>query len=307
MSADDEAGGAARHEPVLVQEVVTMLQVKPNSRCIDATLGLGGHAAALLAAAAPGGQLLGIERDGAALALARERLAAFGERAVCVQGTFGTLAELAAAHGFERADAVLFDLGVSSLQLDDAARGFSVQADAPLDMRMDQSHAQTAADIVNTWAEEALSGLLREAGDEPLAAAIARAAGRSFSEESTQYVRRHGPIPVGEAVVTGAGNLPFKGVIHAVGPMMGDGNEEAKLAQAVKSALLRAHERGWTSLSFPAISSGIYRVPPETCARAYVRGVREFNREYPHSPLKTIRLCLVKGPIVEAIKAEMGV
>ncbi len=160
--------------------------------------------------------------------------------------------------------------------------------------------AETTDCIVN-----AANGMLAHGGG--VAGAIARAAGRPFVEESNQYVRRHGQIPVGEAVVTGAGNLPFKGVIHAVGPMLGDGNEETKLAQAVKSALLRAHERGWTSLSFPAISSGIYRVPPEVCARAYVRGVREFNREYPHSPVKTIRLCLFKGPIVEAVKAEMGV
>ncbi|MCX8037254.1 MAG: macro domain-containing protein [Candidatus Sumerlaeia bacterium] len=160
--------------------------------------------------------------------------------------------------------------------------------------------AETTDCIVN-----AANGMLVHGGG--VAAVIARAAGRSLVEECNQYVRQHGMIAVGEAIVTSAGNLPFKGVIHAVGPMLGDGNEETKLAQAVKSALLRAHERGWSSLSFPAISSGIFRVPPVTCARAYVKGVREFNREYPHSPLKTIRLCVFKGPIVEAVKAEMGV
>lgn len=193
MSADEQAGSGALHEPVLLNEVVTMLKIEPNMTCIDATLGLGGHAAALLAAAGPGGRLLGIERDAAALAHARERLAGFGARAVCVQGTFGNLAALAAAHGFTPAGAVLFDIGVSSLQLDDAARGFSVQADAPLDMRMDQRQSLTAADVVNTWTEEALCTLLREAGDEPLAAAIARAIVRRRAEQriaTTQELAR---------------------------------------------------------------------------------------------------------------------
>lgn len=193
MSGDDVRSGAAVHEPVLLDEVLTMLRLQPNMTCIDATLGLGGHAAAMLAASAPYGRLLGIERDSAALGLARERLAGFGARAVCVQGTFGNVAALAAAHGFEQADAVLFDIGVSSLQLDDAARGFSVQADARLDMRMDQSQGLTAAEVVNTWAEEALCTLLREAGGEPLAAAIARAIVRRRAVqriETTQELAR---------------------------------------------------------------------------------------------------------------------
>ncbi len=180
---DREGAAAALHVPVMLNDVMTMVQVTPDMTCVDATLGLGGHAAALLAASAPGGRLLGIERDAAALAVARQRLAPCGARAVCVHGTFGALAALARAHGFDEAGAIVFDLGVSSLQLDDAARGFSLQADAPLDMRMDQAQPLTAADIVNTWTEDAVRTLLREAGDEPLAPAIARAIVRRRAEQ----------------------------------------------------------------------------------------------------------------------------
>jgi O-acetyl-ADP-ribose deacetylase (regulator of RNase III) len=146
------------------------------------------------------------------------------------------------------------------------------------------------------------SGLSHGGG---VAAAIARAAGPSLEEEGDKIVKKQGRIPVGEAIVTTAGDLSFKGVIHAVGPRMGDGSEENKLVQALQSAFLMASERDWTSLSFPGVSSGIFGVPAQTCARAYVRAVVEFFQKYPDSSLKTIRLCLFKGPLVEAVKKVM--
>ncbi len=100
-----------------------------------------------------------------------------------------------------------------------------------------------------------------------VAAAIARAAGPALEEEGDRLVADCGPIDVGEAVVTTAGRLPFKGVIHAVGPHMGVGQEEDRLVQALGAAFRRAHERGWASVSFPAVSSGIFAVPLEVCAR----------------------------------------
>jgi putative ATPase len=139
------------------------------------------------------------------------------------------------------------------------------------------------------------------------AAAICDAAGPSFEEECQAIVREQGPIPVGEAVVTSAGKLRFKGVIHAIGPQMGDGDEENKIVKALQSAFGKADGRGWTSLSFPAISSGIYRVPVGVCARAYTRAVKEFFEKHPECSLKTIRLCVFKGRVLDAVKKELGV
>ncbi|MGH7408725.1 MAG: macro domain-containing protein [Candidatus Methylomirabilales bacterium] len=138
-----------------------------------------------------------------------------------------------------------------------------------------------------------------------VAAAISKAAGPALDDEGNRIVRERGRIPVGDAVVTTAGKLRFKGVIHAVGPRMGDGNEGEKIVQALKAALLRAHERSWSSVSFPAISSGIYSVPHEICARAYLRAVREFFQEYPDSSVRWIRLVLFQGPLLEAVKTGL--
>jgi len=138
-----------------------------------------------------------------------------------------------------------------------------------------------------------------------VAAAIEQAAGPRLTAEGNAIIRKQGRIPVGEAVVTTAGDLPFKGVIHAVGPRMGEGDEENKLVGTLRSAFLRAHERGWASLSFPGISSGIFAVPYDVCARAYVRAVQEFFEGQPQSSLQTIRLCLLKGPLLAAVEKEL--
>ena len=138
-----------------------------------------------------------------------------------------------------------------------------------------------------------------------VAAAIARAAGPALEEEGDRIVAERGPVPVGEAVVTTAGRLPFRGVIHAVGPHQGLGREEDRLVQALQAAFLRADERGWASVSFPAVSSGIFAVPPEVCARAYVRAVRRFFAGHSDTTLRTIRLCLLPGPLIELVKAEL--
>jgi len=149
----------------------------------------------------------------------------------------------------------------------------------------------------------AANGMLAHGGG--VAAAIAKAAGARLVEDGNARVRKDGPVPVGGAVVTTAGDLPFKGVIHAVGPRMGEGDEEDKLLNALSSAFLRAHEKGWSSLSFPGISSGIFAVPHEICARAYLKAVREFFDEYPDSSLQSIRLCLFAGPLLDAVKTQL--
>jgi len=137
-----------------------------------------------------------------------------------------------------------------------------------------------------------------------VAALIARAAGPAFVEEGRMLVDARGPVPTGEAVVTTAGELPYLGVIHAVGPHLGEGNEEEKLTCAIAATLARANERGWRSLSFPAVSSGIFAVPLETCARAYVAGVRRHFAACPDSSLREVRLCLLEGPLVHLVCKE---
>jgi O-acetyl-ADP-ribose deacetylase (regulator of RNase III) len=131
-----------------------------------------------------------------------------------------------------------------------------------------------------------------------VAALIARAAGPKLENESHLLVEKHGPFPTGSAVVTTAGNLPFRGVIHAVGPRQGEGDEEAKLFQALSNAWQRAAERQWTSVSFPAVSSGIFAVPLEVCARAYLKAARA-------SPLRNVRLCLRDQPVIDAVLKEL--
>lgn len=132
-----------------------------------------------------------------------------------------------------------------------------------------------------------------------VAGIIARAAGHALQEESDRIVRDRGVLPVGSAVVTTAGKLPFKGVIHAVGPRYGEGDEEAKLVSALSSAFARALENQWSSVSFPAVSSGIFAVPLDICARAYLRAARA-------SPLSNVRLCLRDQPVIDAVLEEMN-
>jgi putative ATPase len=150
----------------------------------------------------------------------------------------------------------------------------------------------------------AANGQLAHGGG--VAAVIARAAGPALSQEGDRIVAERGVIPVGEAVVTTAGTLPFKGVIHTVGPHQGLGAEQDKLEKALRSAFLRADEKGWTSVSFPAVSSGIFAVPLQVCARAYVAAVRGFWADHPDSSVTSLRLCLRPGPLVDLMKKAIG-
>ena len=162
------------HQSVLFSEVVEFLRpARDGGLLVDATVGLGGHAEGLLERY-PTARLLGIDRDPRALERARERLAKFGDRVAFVQGRHEQLIEILRQSGIDAVSGVLADLGVSSLQLDDASRGFSFRFDAPLDMRMGPDSV-SAADIVNTASEEGLARILREYGEEPMARRIARA------------------------------------------------------------------------------------------------------------------------------------
>ncbi|HEY6709685.1 MAG TPA: 16S rRNA (cytosine(1402)-N(4))-methyltransferase RsmH, partial [Actinomycetota bacterium] len=162
------------HQPVMTDRVAELLRPRPGGTYLDATLGLGGHSERLLEASAPDGRVVGLDRDPAALALARQRLAWAGDRLQAVAASFADLAAVAARLGIEAADGVLYDLGVSSLQLDEAGRGFSYRADAPLDMRMDPTGGITAAEVLATYPRADLARILREYGEERFAGRIAR-------------------------------------------------------------------------------------------------------------------------------------
>lgn len=163
------------HVPVMLDEVIDGLAVRPGGRYVDATVGLGGHAAAILEAAQPGGRLLGIDRDPNALERAAERLAPFGDAVVLVRGSYADVAAICEEHDFAPVDGMLLDLGVSSLQLEQTGRGFSFQRDEPLDMRMDPDEETSAFELVNETEEEELAGIIWQYGEERRSRRIARA------------------------------------------------------------------------------------------------------------------------------------
>ncbi len=162
------------HVPVMAGSVVSLLAPAPERVLLDLTVGAGGHAEAFLQASAPTGSVVGVDRDPAALQLAAEHLASHGSRVRLVRADYVSALRQLAGEGLQP-DAILLDLGVSSMQLADPARGFSLREDALLDMRMDPQGASTAADVLNRSAEPELARILREYGDEPAAERLARA------------------------------------------------------------------------------------------------------------------------------------
>lgn len=162
------------HVSVLLAECVRYLNIRPDGIYVDGTLGLGGHSEAI-ASKLTTGRLLAIDRDDRALAFARKRLEPFGDRVTLLKGNFGDLGALLDSAGVDKVDGMMFDLGVSSPQLDNAERGFSYSQDAPLDMRMDESEPVTAADILNSWSEAELRSVFWRYGEERYAGRIAAA------------------------------------------------------------------------------------------------------------------------------------
>lgn len=168
---------AVSHQPVLVLEVTEALQPQLGGKFLDVTLGLAGHSlelAKLAKQAQQPFQLWGIDQDEAVLRLAKIRLKEAQVESVLVYGNFGNLAVIAEAHHFPQFQGILFDIGISSVQLDNPERGFSFQNDGPLDMRMDAENSVTAASILNTWPEAKLTRLFLQFGEERLAGKIAR-------------------------------------------------------------------------------------------------------------------------------------
>ncbi|TQJ50286.1 16S rRNA (cytosine(1402)-N(4))-methyltransferase RsmH [Phycicoccus sp. SLBN-51] len=182
---DSRGRAEDRHIPVLRDRILDLLApalTEPGSVYVDGTLGMGGHAQAVLERC-PNARVVGIDRDQEALALAGERLAPWGDRVTLVHAVYDEVATVVADLRIDGVQAALFDLGVSSLQLDEADRGFAYSQDAPLDMRMDQSRGLTAADVLNTYEAADLERILREYGEERFARKIAAAVVRERAVE----------------------------------------------------------------------------------------------------------------------------
>ena len=177
MDHQPSVGGTTTgHQPVMADEVVAMLDPRSSRSYIDATVGGGGHAERILAASDPDGRLLGLDADGAAIARVHARLGPrFGSRLRLRQANFSDLSSVAPAEGFGSVDGCLFDLGLSSDQLADPARGFGFRTGGPLDMRFDTGRGVAAAELLATLTADELTGLLRRYGEEPFAGRIARA------------------------------------------------------------------------------------------------------------------------------------
>jgi len=186
-SGEWRESGNPPHTPVMLREVLEWLRVKPNGTYIDATLGAAGHAEAI-ARNLTSGRLIGLDRDARALAMARERLKIFGTKVTVVEAAFSRIAEVARELGIPPADGVLADLGVSSMQLDQAARGFSFREAGPLDMRMNAEDELTAEEIVNRWPERELADLLYREADEHDSRRIARAIVRARPIRDTAHL-----------------------------------------------------------------------------------------------------------------------
>lgn len=163
------------HLSVLYNEVLNALQPRAFGKYLDGTLGAGGHAAGILQASSPDGQLLGLDVDPQALTIARQRLFSYGARQVIRQASYTQAHQIISEIGWRGVDGILLDLGVSSMQLDTAERGFSFQQNAPLDMRFSPDQRLSAADIVNGWSESDLANLIWQYGDEKLSRRIASA------------------------------------------------------------------------------------------------------------------------------------
>ena len=162
------------HVPVLLDEVIAGLRPQRGGYFVDCTVGLGGHAAAILERISPSGRLLGIDADPEAIKVSQDKLSDYGEAVTLVNDNFVNLEAICGRYHFHPVDGILFDLGVSSLQLDTAERGFSFHLDAPLNMRFDPGQGLTASDIINSFSEQELAKLIEKYGEERHSRRIAR-------------------------------------------------------------------------------------------------------------------------------------
>ncbi len=243
---EEEQPADARHLPVLRQRVVDLLApalTAPGAVLVDATLGMGGHSEAVLGQV-PNARVVGIDRDPAALRLAGTRLERFGDRFIGVHATYDELPAVLAAQGLRSVAGVLFDLGVSSLQLDEPDRGFAYRFDAPLDMRMDPTRGSTAADLLNEASPGELTRILRDYGEERFARRIAEAVVRRrhtapFISSAALVELLYDVIP---APARRTGGHPAKRTFQALRMAVND--ELGGLERAIPAALAAVHRGG---------------------------------------------------------------
>lgn len=249
------------HIPVLLEETVAALAPRPGCVYVDGTLGQAGHASAVMRLAGPTGTLLGIDRDGEALARARANLArdAVPGRHVLAQGGHGDLADIAAANGIAAADAILLDLGVSSDQLDTPGRGFSFRADGPLDMRMRNDAGETAADLLARLGVDEMARLFRELGEERQALRVAKAIDRARREAPIT-----GTLQLAEIVARAVGGAhtpgrhPATRVFQALRMAVNDELGELRRAIAGGLSLLRPGGR-LAIITFESLSDRVVK------------------------------------------------
>ena len=173
------------HQPVLYQQILDYLKPVSPGKYVDGTLGAGGHAVGILEACAPQGLLLGLDVDSQAIRIASERTARFGKRIIIKRGSYAALAQHLEECGWDYVNGIVLDLGVSSMQLDTAERGFSFMKEAPLDMRFDDSQIRSAHELINHSSQKQLAEIIREFGEEPRAAQIAEAIIRNRPIQTT--------------------------------------------------------------------------------------------------------------------------
>jgi 16S rRNA (cytosine1402-N4)-methyltransferase len=251
--------GELEHVPVLLDEVLGLLAGPDVRTVLDATLGGGGHAEALLARAPGIGLLVGLDRDEEAVQRAARRLDRFGDRVKAVKSHFADMGEVLDAMGLRKVDAVLMDLGMSSFQLADGERGFSFQKDGPLDMRMDKSFHMTASDVVNGYSEQKLTSIFREYGEEPAAKRIARAIVRERAVEPiTSTVQLAGIVESAAPRRGKPGIHPATRVFQAI--RIAVNGELARLHEAVETAVDRLNPGGRLAvISFHSLEDRIVK------------------------------------------------
>lgn len=187
MTTSDDTVG---HTPVLYQPVLSALDLEAGRRYIDATVGAGGHSAGILEGSSPNGRLLGLDRDPSALKLAKKNLAPYVDRLYLHHASFTALKSVVATEGWETVDGILFDLGLSSMQIFEPERGFSFRLEGPLDMRFDPSQETTAEDLINNLRHEDLTEIIRTYGEERRARRVARAIVEARPIQDTLHLAR---------------------------------------------------------------------------------------------------------------------
>lgn len=291
----EAASPPAAHEPVLLAEILEFLFYEgPTAGGIycDATLGMGGHSQAILQSAGPTGRLLGLDRDPDALAFAGARLAPFGDRVMLAHAPFSQIAATFSAKGLGPATGIVADLGVSSPQLDRAERGFSFQRNGPLDMRMDQTGGETAAELVARLDERELAGILRDLGEERFAGRIAR---------RIVEARARAPLDTTGALA--------EVVAHAVPARERHKNPATRTFQALRLAVNRELDELAT---FLADAPGLLRPSGRLCIisfhsledRMVKRRFRALSEPRPEVPGDQPKFRAVTRRIVEASEAE---